>query len=230
MKTSGTRETPKKYSAFFDSTYLTLAFISLSALIVTFLISNSTFRFETKTAVFLTIVFGYLSICVFFYLGQKKRASVSSFDTDVSESVFNAEIENKLLALEEASEFFSASLKPADMFRLVASRVNEIVPFAASALFRLEESNLKVISAVGENARMFLNLNLDLSKGLAAKSLQTGKIETDEKLVLEKEAIPTGTLNNLESAIDIPLNSGEGKGLGVFVLYGDRERKFDFNS
>jgi diguanylate cyclase (GGDEF)-like protein len=118
------------------------------------------------------------------------------------------------------------------MFRLVASRAGEIVPFAAAALFWVdnEKSNFKVIGAVGDNARQFLNLKPDLSKGLAGKVLQSGKIEADEKLLLESEAISAETIGNLKSAIAVPLKEDVNRIFGVLTLYGDKEKSFDLNS
>lgn len=232
MENSAPQKFQKEASGFFVSSLPVLALISLTALTATFFISNSSFRFETKTAVFLTIVFAYLLVCALFYLRQKREQNASAFEPQASESVFNSEIERKLLALEEASEFFGASLKPADMFRLVASRADEMIPFAASALFLAddERENFKVVGSSGENAREFLHLSGKISNGLAGKAFRSGKIETDEKLSLEKEALPPEALNNLESAIAVPLKRGGNAVFGVFALYGDEERKFDLNS
>jgi diguanylate cyclase (GGDEF)-like protein len=229
MKTFAPRIIQKKY---FDSSQMILAIVSLSALFATFFISNIALRFETKAAFFSTIVFAYLLICVLFYLRQKQRSDISFFKARSSDSVFNEEIENKLLALEEANHFFGASLKPADMFRLVSSRTGEIIPFTASALFWVdnERSSLKVISATGENAREFLGLEIDASKGLAGKTFQSREIERDENLVLEMGAVPTEALKDLKTAIALPLKNNNGDVFGVFALYGDEEGKFDSDS
>lgn len=202
------------------------------ALTATFFISNSYFRFETKIAIFLTIVFAYLLICALFYLRNKQPSGGASLETEAAEPVFNSEIENKLLALEEASEFFGASLKPADMFRLIASRVNEMIPFAASALFWAddEKSNLKAVGAVGKSARQLLNLEINSSKGAAGKAFQSGRIESDEKLLLEKEIMPIEALKGLECAIAVPLKQGADAPFGAIVLYGGEENKFNSNS
>ena len=55
----------------------------------------------------------------------------------------NELIENRLLALEEARTFFGASLKFPDMFRLVSSRINELIPFASCAFFLARRKRYK---------------------------------------------------------------------------------------
>ncbi len=63
-----------------------------------------------KSVVFLAIVVVYFAA---FYVLQKRQTDNLQIEAEsrISESLFNAEVENKLLALEEANEFFGASLK-----------------------------------------------------------------------------------------------------------------------
>ncbi|HEX8638800.1 MAG TPA: hypothetical protein VF692_12095, partial [Pyrinomonadaceae bacterium] len=106
---------------------LILIFASIGALAATFALGYADFGFAGKIIVFAAIVVAYLSVCAAIYF----RRNIKEDDGEAQTSEYDAEIENRLRALEEASEFFGASLKPADMFRLVASRVNELLPFAA---------------------------------------------------------------------------------------------------
>jgi len=214
---------------FFANGNFIVPVFSLLALTATFFASFLTSKFETKITIFLAIIFLYVLFCVVFYFRQKRRAGFVSAEGEVSDSVFNDDVERQLLALEEASQFFAASLKPADMFRLVASRINEMIPFAASALFWAEEEDgqtLKAIGASGENARDLANLEINSLKGLAGKTLLSRKIQTDENLLLEKNVIPAETLKNLESAIAVPLFRNGQAVFAVLILYGDAERRF----
>src|SRR5215213_2348268 len=121
------------------------AVFSFAVIVATFFVSNCNFAFETKTTIFAAITALYPLLCAAFYFWQ--RTKLANFQTEQAVSAFNEEIESKLLALEEANEFFGASLKFSDMFRLVASRINEIVPFAACGLFlRSEDDNILQIN------------------------------------------------------------------------------------
>lgn len=234
MNATEKRKNASNLPDFFNSGNIILPSVSLLALAATFFASISKLNFETKIGVFAAIIFFYLLFCVIFYFRQKSNGKISTSGQEIEspDSVFTPEIERQLLALEEASRFFGSSLKPADMFRLVGSRINEMIPFASAALFRVEEETqtLKAIGAVGENSRELVNLEINSMKGLAGKSTVSRRIQTDEKLLLEKSVIPSDALKNLESAIAVPLFRNQKTVFSVLVLYGDRTRKFDKNA
>ena len=217
----------------FKLNYLTLATFSLGVLIVTFLTANSDLGFQSKISIFLCIVFFYLLCCALFYFLQKRRSSDSLNRTslEISEDVFNSEIEMKLLALEEANEFFGASLKPSDMFRLVSSRIREIVPFASSALFLAVENNtrLKAAFADGDDAENLVLIETDSNRGLAGKAFVNRKPQIDQKLLLDKATISAETLKNLNSAVSVPLFK-DAEIFGVLMLYGKNSNDFDDDS
>jgi diguanylate cyclase (GGDEF)-like protein len=217
---------------FFAADNLILPVFSLLALTATFFASFLTSKFETKITIFLAIIFFYILFCAVFYFRQKRRANPAPAESKISGSVFSDDVERQLLALEEASQFFGASLKPADMFRLAASRINEMIPFAAAALFWAEEDkkSLKAIGASGENARELANLEINSLKGLAGKTFLSRRIQADENLLLEKNVISPEALKNLESAIAAPLFRNGEAVFAVLILYGDGERRFDEKS
>jgi len=181
----------KTDNIFFRFNYLLLAAISLVALVATFFVSNLNLGFEMKSVVFLAIVVVYFAA---FYVLQKRQTDNLQIEAEsrISESLFNAEVENKLLALEEANEFFGASLKFPDMFRLISSRINELIPFAACALVLADEkeANLKIVCAVGENARQLLNFETEFDKGLAGKTFLGQATRHEEKLLSDKFVLP----------------------------------------
>jgi MFS-type transporter involved in bile tolerance (Atg22 family) len=90
-----------KFDEKYRSGYLLLGLVSVFALTATFLVSNLELAFGLKTAIFLGVTFLYLLFCLFLYFRQ----------TRIVETVgaFDREAEEKLLALEEAGEFFGAS-------------------------------------------------------------------------------------------------------------------------
>lgn len=216
-------------SKIFGVSFLLTVIFSFTVIIATFFVSNSALSFETKAAIFLAIAIIYPLFCAVFYFWQ--RNNLSDLITEQSFSPINDDIEGKLFALEEANEFFGASLKTSDMFRLVASRINEIVPFAACVLLLREpdENILQIKYAVGENSREFMNCSGDTNKGLAAKAFLSGKIETDSTLLIEKRVFLPELLRNFRTAVAVPM-VGRDETLGVLVLYGNAENKFDENA
>ncbi len=205
------------------------AVFSIAVIAATFFISNSDLSFEMKTTICLAIAIIYLCICAGFYLWQ--RGKLSDLQTEQKVSAFNEEIEGKLLVLEEANEFFGASLKTSDMFRLVASRINEIVSFTACALFLRDDSDnvLQIKYAVGENSREFMNFQGDTNKGLAVKAFLSGKTQVDSALLFEKRVFPPEILKGFLTAVAVPLIN-RGESFGALVLYGTAENNFDENA
>lgn len=205
------------------------AVFSFAVIIATFLVSTAELDFETKTAVFSTIAVLYPVLCAAFYFWQ--RARLVDFQSEQAFSAFNQEIEDKLFALEEANEFFGASLKFSDMFRLVASRIDEIVPFAACVLFLRSEGDslLEIKYAVGEKSREFMNFRSDTNKGLAVKAFLSGKAQIDARLECEKRVFSDELLNGFQSAAAYPLKNRV-ETFGVMVLYGADAESFAGNA
>lgn len=223
----------KNYPLFFHSNYLFLAIISLTALFATFIVSNLDLKLELKSLIFLVIVFLYLMIYLNFYASEKQKFEnlISAEETRLSDSVFNSVIENRLLALEEASEFFGASLKFPDMFRLISSRINELIPFKTCAFFIVDETrtNIKIVCSVGENMRELLNFETKTDQGLAGKTFLTKEIQFEEKIITDKNILPESGLSELESALSVPLFQ-KGEIYGILNLYGSKDLKFDEKS
>jgi diguanylate cyclase (GGDEF)-like protein len=138
----------------------------------------------------------------------------------------------KLLALEEANKFFGASLKPADMFRLVASRVREIIPYAVFVLFlsNEDESNLNVAFAEGENAEKLTENEYNSGRNLAFRAFQKQEAVYEKDFQFDNSVIAaTRRANNLKSAIAAPLLRN-GRAFGVLQLIGTAEKPLNFNS
>ncbi|HEX8738076.1 MAG TPA: sensor domain-containing diguanylate cyclase [Pyrinomonadaceae bacterium] len=212
-----------KFKEKYRSGYLILPLVSVLALVLTFFVSNQNFAFELKTAIFLAITFAYLTFCLLLYIHQSK--------INQSVSVFTEETEEKLLALEEASMFFGASLKPHEMFRLVASRINELIPFATCVLFLPDKDNTHLCAsqAVGENAEKFGGLQIVSNESLAWKTFLQGEIRTAGNLLFERDFVSADVLATLKSAVGVPLKA-EGEVFGVLLLYANREKAFDKKS
>ncbi len=235
MKRTGKEENDfqERDQKLFGYGYLILAAVSLCSIVAAFLVAESTLDYEIKRAVFAAILLFYPALVFTAYFLQKKKTIErrERRAREKSETLFDFEIENRLQALEEASEFFGASLKSADMFRLCASRINELLPFAACALFLAddERARLRVALAAGENAEQLKNVEIELDKGLAGKTFLSGRVQQDENLALEKSAILPEALRNLTSALSLPLARGA-QIFGALNLYGNGVKSFDEKS
>jgi diguanylate cyclase (GGDEF)-like protein len=130
--------------------------------------------------------------------------------------------------MSEASEFFGASIKPADLFRLVSSRVAEFFPFAVSALFVAAEKPdmLRIVQTHGRNADAFNEMEVPIDSSVAGLSWLSGEVEQDRELEMERRSMPEGFLTGSRSAFAIPLLH-EGKAFGVLVLYTEHNVESD---
>lgn len=217
----------------FGMNQLSLTIISLFALIFTFLLSGLDLNIASKAIVFSGIVVLYLAIVALIYGRQVKKAEEIAviIEKEEKRELFTNEVENRLKALEEANDLFGASIKPSDMFRLVASRVNELIPNLTCVLFLAVDGaeRLKIEFADGKNAQLFRHLEINTLKGNAGKSFLTRKPQIDRSLLLEKNVFPEAVLEELTCAVAVPLIS-DAKVFGVLQLYGDAIKRFNDDS
>lgn len=217
----------------FGMNQLSLTVISLFALIFTFLLSGLDLNLASKAIVFSGIVVLYLATVALIYGRQMKKAEDIAviIEKEEKRELFTNEVENRLKALEEANDLFGASIKPGDMFRLVASRVNELIPNLSCVLFLAVDGaeRLKIEFADGKNAQLFRHLEINTLKGNAGKAFLTRKPQIDGNLLLEKNVFPEAVLQELSCAVAVPLIS-DGKVFGVLQLYGDAIKRFNDDS
>jgi diguanylate cyclase (GGDEF)-like protein len=230
MKNSEANNSIRKESNLFQSNYAILAGVSVFSLLLTFFIAVANFAFLSKAVLLAFIILFNLLICFALFVRQKRQVEDRAKEANATgyDSPYSREIEEKLLALEEASEYFGASLKPEDMFRLVSSRINEIIPFDCIALFVATENgiNLQIAAAAGENSKPLANLKFVSNKGLAGKTFISQNPQTDDNLVFDKNVLPAESLKNLKSAITVPLWH-EAKVYGVLELLIGETKRFN---
>ena len=196
---------------------LILGAVGCFALAVTFLLGTSNLEYIFKTSIFVGITGLFILICTGLFLFHRKTDNYHpEIIEEIPEFASDPEIDNKLLALDEANRFFGTSLNSSDMFKLVCSRINEIFPFAASALLVPTENRtgLKIVSAGGRNADAVSDIELDIKNGLAAKAAAEGLLEIGENLVSERNSIPEG----FRSSAAIPLMQS-GNVFAILQLY-----------
>lgn len=204
-----------------------LVFVSLAALSVTFGLANSDFDFERKAVIFSATVVVYLAFCALIYFRQVKP-SIKNIADDAAAEISGREITNRLFALEEANRFFGASLKPRDTFRLAASRVRELVPFAVCLLYLIDETGTAFNLAFAENERAepFEHGKNNQKINLDAKTFDRQKVESGGVSALELSFLPEDVRVNLRSSAAVPL-AHKGEVFAVLKLFSGRKNDFD---
>lgn len=220
---------PSQFSAS-GKAHAVLCLAGLIAIASIYLSSTANFSSGARIFMFVGVATAYIVTCLVSFTISKRdffarTASAAAMDPHAAE--FD-EIEHRLIALDEAHQFFGSSLNAADMFRLVSSRVGEIFPFAASALFVPDEAGekLTVAQIEGRNADVLEDVGIDIAEGLSGKAFASRAIEIDEDLTYDTWAIPEEKLAGFRSAIAIPLLQND-KILGVFELFTDHAVKKD---
>ncbi|MEO5860215.1 MAG: sensor domain-containing diguanylate cyclase [Pyrinomonadaceae bacterium] len=191
----------------------------LAAPFATYAIAASAFHQDTKVALLVGMSLIYLAICVWTFVQMRQARNVDSVARSVDQNPMS-DLDQKLLALEDAREFFGSSLKPADMFRLVANRVNEIVPAAASMLLTKdgETGMLRVSQAFGARASQFENKLISADESIAGLAFLGGEMETTGDLEGDEKHFEAGSLDGFESTAVLPL-SHEGDAFAVFQIF-----------
>lgn len=200
----------------------------LVAPLLTFFLAVSPLAYELKIGALVGLSAIYLTVCVWAYRKMKQASAASDpIVRAAAESRKHAKLHKQMIALEEANQFFGASIKPADMFRLVANRVREIFPFETSILLVPDEEGTKVsvAHAEGSGAEKLLGTSVDADTGLAGIAVLSKENSIDPDLAIERSTfaeIPSG----VGSAVAIPLIH-DGAVFGVFELF--REGKTEMS-
>lgn len=234
MPPESDQNSQEKQNPLTDNVFPRLIFLAVLALTATFLISNLEFSFVVRFCLFVVITAFYVAIAARFYKMRSASSTSERAETiqetsiNEPETVFSSEIEEKLLALEEANTLFGSSLKPADMFRLISTRIGELIPFSLSTLYLagFDREKLKIAYVFGRGAVNLTKIEIEADSGIAGKTFQSGEIRIDEKLTKEKSIFPAETLGNVKSAIACPLTNENGS-YGVLTLYSSENAAYD---
>ena len=194
-----------------------LGIFGFVAPLLTFFLAVSSLPSAVKISILVSLATGYSVVC--FWSFRRSRDEDDEDRTRISGN----DLDDRIKAMSEASEFFGPSLKPEDLFRLVSSRLSEFFPFAVSALFVSSDSpdDLEIAHAHGTTAEGFPGIRVSLDQGIAGMAWLSGEVELDPHLALEKKSLPQSVLAGLCSACAIPLKHDE-KTFGVLCLYTDR--------
>lgn len=222
---SSTRHDPRETSS---TVQAALVGFGLAAPFATYLIAVSQLDQAIKVVLLVGLSVLYAGVCIWSLSKMRSLREVGPDEHSIAGGHPPSELEQKLLALEDASEFFGTSLKPADMFRLVANRINGILPFAGCALFikDSETASLRTVHAYGANSKHFEGLEISADESLAGLAFYSGEIEITRSLDGEKGVFPLGLLDGLRSAAAIPLTH-DGETFAVLQLFLDQDADSD---
>jgi diguanylate cyclase (GGDEF)-like protein len=200
----------------FSAGQIALGVFGLIAPFLTFLLAVSSLPEFAKIFALVVLALGYTSVCFWAF---RKSHSESANDVVPDESS-ELDLGNALQSIGEASEFFGASLKPADLFRLVSSRVAQVFPSAASVLYIENDAAdaLEIVQADGSNAELLINTILPMDRGLAGLAWLSREVEVDADLKLERVAMGADPMKGFHSAVAIPLLHAN-RPFAVLALY-----------
>jgi len=152
-----------------------LVSISLIALTASYFLANSSYDMNTRTYGFLSIVVGFVVASVLLHL------SLSVGETAKENLSQATEIDRQLSALDDAYQFFAGSLKPADSFRLIASRAREILLFRTLTLHLCESEGMRFTAAEsdGPDAEHRRGRSSNFDDGIISRSYFSSVVEVD---------------------------------------------------
>lgn len=202
--------------------------VSLAAIVSAFVLANSSYDFETKTKVFSAIIVIFLMYCAIALIGREdpEKGLVGR-----SLAAADPEIERKLFSIEEAASYFGGSLKPADMFRLMASRVRDLVSFDMCILLMIDrsESRMLIVQTDGPGAEKLLGIETNIRNGLSGATYLSGSVMIEHVLDQKSTFIPAEVLSQFRSAAALPLKRN-GEVFAILQLYSQSRSAFDGGS
>lgn len=220
----------KNYRILSEYGHHSLAAVSVSALVATFLTAASGMGFSLKVLIFTSVILFYLIFYGLVQLIQKKRLAdlreTGAAAAGTAGTIFDAETDERLLVLEEAGKFFGASLKTRDMFRLIAGRVREIIPHTTCAFFVVEDSaGFHVPFATGTGEQLFEGLRTGLDEGAAGQAYAARRVVRAAVTGSGRRALDEAIYAELNEALAVPLYRDE-EVFCVMVLFGDGRDSF----
>lgn len=199
----------------------------VAAVCLTFFAANADIgNWRSASAAFFALAF----VAVCWAADRAKKNLLLKPDAPQSQQVdrFFDEYEDRLTALDEANEVFGSSLNASDMFRLVASRVNEIFPFAAVGLAVPDESGetLRFVHFDGENADAMRDVGMGIADGLAGWAFMSGEVEIENGMSRDWLSIGRDRLTGFVSSAAIPLVQ-EGSVFAVMQIFSGERMSAD---
>ncbi len=200
--------------------------LSLAAIAAAFVTANSFPDFESKSRGFSVIIVVFLvASLVIYHLNNRRNSPL-----EASAKARNREdlVNEKLQAIEEAGRYFGGSLNSSDVFRLIADKINEIVPFTTILLKIVDRSSgsLRVIQEQGRETERLHSGEARIESGASSRCLATGMVQIDRGILAgELSDLPAGDLC-FRSTVAIPLVKS-GEVFAIIQLFSDMKTAFD---
>lgn len=200
--------------------------VSLGAIAASFALAITALEIETKAKAFSAIVVLYLIFCG---LALIRREDSSFRNAERSHSFESeTELERKLSSIEEAASYFGGALKPTDMFRLMTSRLRDLIPFDVSALFMIDRTRelIKIVQAEGSDKSSIFGLEAGFDHGLVGASLASGNVEIANDAVSLVRTNRVGSVDLIRRSAALPLKRN-GEVFAVLELHSYSKDAFD---
>ncbi len=212
----------------FDPAAITilLVTISLLSMAATFFVATRDNLSIPRSYGFAAIIGCYLAVAaVMFRLNTR---SVAAVDADDVESQRGPLTDEHLQAIEEAGHYFGGKLRPADMFRLVASQVNDVVPFSGCVLILtdVDRGSLRIELAHGQNSEKFRATEAVKSGGLAERCLAAGEAQFEQGSLESRDSLPADVISGFNSSAAVPLMNN-GASFGVLQFFAESPTAFN---
>jgi len=193
---------------------LATAFLTVAALVLTFMLAVSSLDLPLKAGVFVGMVAIFLTALAGLQVRQTRARRVrreperpTATNNEISPSV-----ESGLKAINEAGEFFAGSLKASETFRLVSSRVHDLIPFDSIVLYLLDPTRTELrVAETDGSSDAERDRTLSFDEGLAGQCYMNKRIEVDGYLALDDE-------QEFGSTVALPLCNGS-EVFGVLQMY-----------
>jgi diguanylate cyclase (GGDEF)-like protein len=213
----------KDYSRAGASLQFFILMFGFAAPILTFLVAASGLNPNAKTAALVALSLVYLLVCVVVYFRLQRMNQLAKPDESAGQKDY---FEEKLQALESAGEFFTGTLSPEDMFRLVSNRVNELFPFNSALLLVPDENRDKLMVKFNLGLKFPAEgcppVPVEIS--LAGLAFLSKEVETTIKIADERENLPFLD-SKARCAAAIPLKQ-RGEVYAVLELVFDKQHEF----
>ena len=216
MKLSEPQNTDLKTQTAHMGNPMLLIGVSLGAIVASFVLASSSFDVETKLKAFSAIIVVFLTYCGIALIGRDEHSRW--YGRSSNSSIPDADIEGKLLSIEEAASYFGGSLKSSDMFRLMTSRVRDLVPFDVCSLFMINGGEVRSVRTDGQGSEDLHLLEAKLDRGTVASCIASGTVEIVRKEIMANNSISVGVIDPFRSAAALPLKRN-GEVFAVLALY-----------
>lgn len=199
--------------------YLLAAF-GLFAPLVTYALAISSIRVEAKVLSLSLLAAVYAVICIWaFGRSRQQMADIGSDEADVE-----ADFVTRLDAIDDARNFFGTSLHSPELFQLVSTRINEIVPHSAALLLlaEREKGTFQIIEKIGLRDTDIRSDGIDLADGLAGMSFLSGEVEMEKGIDASAALLAEDIQNKFSGSAAVPLLH-EGSAFGVVQFFFEQE-------